>query len=291
MPIETIKCQECGSADVTEFKPGSYVCGHCEAVFKHIDPSQSTSEVCSCGTFAIGRCYECSVAVCGLHSALWTDQRRLCSADWRARDAEAKQAIEARFAKERALQAAARGIWDTEVRELLAKEVPAARVCRVMRAATQPDDLGQQPYVRADLVIRLLPELFRAQQRYEPERPPWSDDEIALWFAKASRTSPGALIGAEYKTILGGYKRRRFEGWIFYAGSTSSRSPRDAKPSAYPAGVSSDGKRLLWGSGGCLGTASSADSYAPGHQGNHFNGTALGMMADLAELPSLPPEP
>jgi DNA-directed RNA polymerase subunit RPC12/RpoP len=34
MPIETIKCQECGSADVTEFKPGSYVCSHCESVFK-----------------------------------------------------------------------------------------------------------------------------------------------------------------------------------------------------------------------------------------------------------------
>jgi len=36
MPAETIKCRECGSADVTEFKAGSYVCGHCEAILKRV---------------------------------------------------------------------------------------------------------------------------------------------------------------------------------------------------------------------------------------------------------------
>ena len=39
MPIEPIHCEACGSRDVTEFKPGSYVCGHCEAVFKHVTPA------------------------------------------------------------------------------------------------------------------------------------------------------------------------------------------------------------------------------------------------------------
>jgi len=87
MPIETIKCQECGSAGVTEFKPGSYVCGHCEAVFKHVQPSKPAIELCSCGTFAIGHCHECGTPVCNTHSALWHDQRRLCTADWPERRA------------------------------------------------------------------------------------------------------------------------------------------------------------------------------------------------------------
>jgi len=77
MPIETIKCQECGSAEVTEFKPGSYVCGHCEAIFKHIDPSGS-SPSCSCGAFAIGHCAQCHNPVCGVHSTM--RGRLLCTA-------------------------------------------------------------------------------------------------------------------------------------------------------------------------------------------------------------------
>jgi hypothetical protein len=69
MPIDTIKCQECGSADVTEFKPGSYVCGHCESVFKHT-PSSSLAvgcEVDGCGVLASGRCLKCQSAFCGSH--------------------------------------------------------------------------------------------------------------------------------------------------------------------------------------------------------------------------------
>jgi len=36
MSLETVKCQQCGSADVTEFKPRTYVCSHCEAIFTQI---------------------------------------------------------------------------------------------------------------------------------------------------------------------------------------------------------------------------------------------------------------
>ena len=82
MPFETIKCGECGSADVTEFKPGSYVCAHCDAVFKYVAPTiksgGSGGGLCACGTSAMGVCADCGVAVCSDHSTLGTDQRRHC---------------------------------------------------------------------------------------------------------------------------------------------------------------------------------------------------------------------
>ncbi len=66
MPIETIKCQECGSADVTEFKPGSYVCTHCEATFKHVDPTHVTvaPAFCTCGNRIAFRCNHCHSGLC-----------------------------------------------------------------------------------------------------------------------------------------------------------------------------------------------------------------------------------
>lgn len=76
MPVETIKCRECGSADVTEFRPGSYVCGHCEAIFKHVGVPDSAS--CKCGMFAIGRCAQCHIPVCSVHSSM-AGGRLLCS--------------------------------------------------------------------------------------------------------------------------------------------------------------------------------------------------------------------
>jgi hypothetical protein len=68
VPIETIKCQECGSAEVTEFKPGTYVCGHCEAVFRHVDPSKVTVEntpaFCFCGNPVQVQCNLCHAGIC-----------------------------------------------------------------------------------------------------------------------------------------------------------------------------------------------------------------------------------
>ena len=74
MPIETVKCQECGSADVTELKTGSYVCQHCESVFKWTKPGGSASgpavcEVDDCGVLAVGRCGGCGRAFCADHQA------------------------------------------------------------------------------------------------------------------------------------------------------------------------------------------------------------------------------
>src|ERR1700736_4220979 len=69
MPIETIKCQECGSADVTEFKPGSYVCGHCEAIFKHVTPADGSGgcQIGGCGVPAVGKCNACARRFCTTH--------------------------------------------------------------------------------------------------------------------------------------------------------------------------------------------------------------------------------
>ena len=68
MPIETIKCQECGSAEVTEFKSGTYVCGHCEAIFRHVDSNRVTVEntlaFCICGSPIEVRCNLCHAGVC-----------------------------------------------------------------------------------------------------------------------------------------------------------------------------------------------------------------------------------
>jgi hypothetical protein len=79
VPIETIKCQECGSADVTEFKAGSYVCGHCDAVFKHVDPSRVTiqREFCECGGAIAFQCRMCHTGICQGHDAWhhWREQR------------------------------------------------------------------------------------------------------------------------------------------------------------------------------------------------------------------------
>jgi len=69
MPLETMKCQECGSADVTEFKPGTYVCGHCEVVFKYVDPCavKASPTFCACGNQIQFRCQICRTALLCAH--------------------------------------------------------------------------------------------------------------------------------------------------------------------------------------------------------------------------------
>lgn len=54
------------------------VCGH--EYHEAVPLSGEPSGTCECGTFAIGRCAECSRPVCGSHSKL-VDGRRLCEVD------------------------------------------------------------------------------------------------------------------------------------------------------------------------------------------------------------------
>jgi hypothetical protein len=71
MPFETIKCRECGSPEVTEFKAGTYVCGHCEAIFRHVSPGAASGgcEIDGCAVPAVGRCSNCDRRFCTTHQA------------------------------------------------------------------------------------------------------------------------------------------------------------------------------------------------------------------------------
>lgn len=69
MPTETLRCRECGSPEITEFKPATFVCNHCEAVFKYVDPTRLTVDVakCACGFNSIAACVACSKPLCSDH--------------------------------------------------------------------------------------------------------------------------------------------------------------------------------------------------------------------------------
>jgi hypothetical protein len=66
MPLETISCSHCGSAEVKEVKANTYFCDHCETVFKRTDPSQVTlqRDFCICGNTVDRRCLHCGVGLC-----------------------------------------------------------------------------------------------------------------------------------------------------------------------------------------------------------------------------------
>lgn len=68
MAVEAIKCPNCGSAEVTEFKSGSYVCTHCEGTFKYVDPQQPTvtmrPDFCRCGNIVRAQCGTCQSGIC-----------------------------------------------------------------------------------------------------------------------------------------------------------------------------------------------------------------------------------
>ena len=69
MSFEVIKCPACGSAEVMEYRAGSYICRYCDTAFKHVDPSPTTvtvrSEFCRCGNLAQGQCGTCHSGICG----------------------------------------------------------------------------------------------------------------------------------------------------------------------------------------------------------------------------------
>ena len=80
MPLESLKCTGCGSADVQEVKPNTYFCNHCETLFKHVDPASATMAhrpaFCVCGNPVQVQCSIC-------HE---TSMCRTCEATRAARD-------------------------------------------------------------------------------------------------------------------------------------------------------------------------------------------------------------
>lgn len=61
MPLESLNCTNCGSADVTEVNPSTYFCNNCDSVFKHLDPGKLTvaPSFCSCGNRVEFQCQVC----------------------------------------------------------------------------------------------------------------------------------------------------------------------------------------------------------------------------------------
>ena len=69
MPLEAINCTNCGSSDLQEVKPSTYFCNHCDAVFKHTDPTRVTvqREFCECGGAVAYQCRLCRTGICHGH--------------------------------------------------------------------------------------------------------------------------------------------------------------------------------------------------------------------------------
>ena len=188
MSVETIKCQECGSADVTEFKSGSYVCTHCEATFKHVDPTGASS--CSCGTFAVGRCAECHTPVCAHHSGMF-DGRRLCDAHLstaQAAEAERRQQAHAQSTAETLANRirAWDGWLDAARRALAESSDPSERVVRVV-AALQGGELRSQ---RRDEPKVLPPLLLPDILQDAPATSCWWDrNAVQAWFLRSVKSA------------------------------------------------------------------------------------------------------
>ena len=75
MPIEQVRCENCGSGDVRQLAPDSYRCEHCQTRFHRIDPTKRTviheSRVCQCGNKAVARCVRCHEPLCKRCKFTW----------------------------------------------------------------------------------------------------------------------------------------------------------------------------------------------------------------------------
>ena len=73
MPIEGITCDQCGSSDVIEYKPNTYLCKACDHTFKYVDPMRARIDVApqfceeGCGNPIHYTCVNCGKMVCKSH--------------------------------------------------------------------------------------------------------------------------------------------------------------------------------------------------------------------------------
>jgi len=80
MPIEQVRCENCGSGDVRQLAPDSYTCEHCHTSFRWVDPTKRTvahkPSVCACGRAAEAFFVRCGQGLCRDHGALPTEPSR-----------------------------------------------------------------------------------------------------------------------------------------------------------------------------------------------------------------------
>ncbi len=235
-----------------------------------------TADTCHCGTFAIGFCHTCHTAVCGTHSTMSQDSRRLCGqcvANSRTQAEERRIATHATAVEEWERE---RSAWAEDALERLEGLEPIARILVTAHAGRPPGPglLGNAAGDAPVAMRELLPELHAANGAGT-----WTDREISEWFAARCK-APTGRFRRTHKTIFGGYKDRFLPCWGADGWSTvwASKYHRDARPSAWWAGVGTDGERL----------------FDPGGQrrnDDHFSYFALSSMAKMLKLKELPPRP
>ncbi len=92
MPIEQVRCNNCGSGDVHQLAPDSYRCEHCHTGFRWVDPTKITvahnitvshnRDLCSCGMKSVGFCSRCREPFCKRHFAYGSTAYRLLLYRW-----------------------------------------------------------------------------------------------------------------------------------------------------------------------------------------------------------------
>jgi ribosomal protein S27AE len=180
LSLEPLRCTECGSPDVTAFKPGTYVCGHCETVFKlALSPGPgSVAAVCEveeCGVGAVGRCGRCGEAFCTSHQArlanypytIYVDQCAACLAR------SYQSAIVAAKSEYDAVVTTLMSFLDPVERLLTAIGCYGPTISLSSWSGSGGNGLG------ADFVRQLWP----AGDWDIDKNPPWDSAEVALWFA------------------------------------------------------------------------------------------------------------
>jgi hypothetical protein len=67
MPLESLACTNCGSADVKEVKAETYFCNQCDSVFKYVVHGRVSATVgtsfCRCGNPVTAQCTVCRVSM------------------------------------------------------------------------------------------------------------------------------------------------------------------------------------------------------------------------------------
>lgn len=225
MPVETIKCRECGSAEVTEFKPGSYVCGHCEAIFKHVTPADGAGgcQIGDCGVPAIGLCISCSRRFCRTHQAQHAMRAYLCGAC---------------LAQERERVQSEQPSAKQEYRRKLERiGDPLERLVAAVNGGYTLGEAPSGPYIRpadgvpSDVLQELCPQLSVDGWLWGGEvgsgRPTasWDSEALARWFSvcaarKGIKPDVTVSCGEARRTVLGRSKVIRVPdlAWAFPRG-------------------------------------------------------------------------
>jgi hypothetical protein len=72
--LESIRCQSCGSGEVTEVKTGTFFCAHCETLFRQASITDArvvaSPDFCVCGNAITLKCPLCTALICAQCNAL-----------------------------------------------------------------------------------------------------------------------------------------------------------------------------------------------------------------------------